>query len=657
MSCTRQLSAGLIRNTRTMSTKIQMKRCLATAPAKYDWNEHQKLIPRLPLPKLEETMARYIEAVAPLGTPEQVSKTRQLADDFVKGDGAKLQAILEQRNKEGEGQYMLGTASSFVMPFWNKMYLGGRYPLPINSNPIILIHDLPEKKSLGQVGVAAKLTLGMLRWYKAYKNNLLEPDFGDAKKTDPRCMEEYEFLFGENRVPAQDADVLVVAQDSKHIGVIHGTELYKVTVIDDNGRVATEQSILEQFHAILSTELKTGDYIGALCSQERNLWAGQRSKLMSHPTNAKSFKAIDDSLFLVSLDADDVENDFSKMISWGLSGNGTTARWWDKNFTLVVDSSGTSGINFEHAPYDGMTLVRLIEESWSDAANVAAIPMIEPESASATQELLSFNFDAEATEMIKLANDKFKSFANNTKVVGIDFNQFGKSQIKKWKVSPDGYIQMAYQLAHKRLHARSDISVYESCSTKRFLRGRTEAIRPATTVSRAFADNFDDLVNKGDLLGARKLLDVAAGGHRNVAMAASTGVGVDRHLFSILSLAGELGFGADAPFFSDEMWTHLNTTILSTSNINGNAIRVLAFGAVCPQGYGLGYTVKNDNIQIAVSNFTGPPDTGGSGFGGVSYEAAEFVATTNATDMANGIIQALVDMSKVGEIVVPQAKL
>ena len=66
--------------------------------------------------------------------------------------------------------------------------------------------------------------------------------------------------------------------------------------------------------------------------------------------------------------------------------------------------------------------------------------------------------------------------------------------------------------------------------------------------STAFVDQVDTLLGRGTegLIEARKLLDTAAGQHRTVATLASQGSGVDRHLFSLLSLAGELGFGADA---------------------------------------------------------------------------------------------------------------
>ena len=34
-----------------------------------------------------------------------------------------------------------------------------------------------------------------------------------------------------------------------------------------------------------------------------------------------------------------------------------------------------------------------------------------------------------------------------TIIKGLDFDHFGKNEMKKWRVSPDASIQMAYQLA------------------------------------------------------------------------------------------------------------------------------------------------------------------------------------------------------------------
>jgi hypothetical protein len=91
-------------------------------------------------------------------------------------------------------------------------------------------------------------------------------------------------------------------------------------------------------------------------------------------------------------------------------------------------------------------------------------------------------------------------------------------------------------------HPTPHCQVYESCSTKRFLRGRTEAIRSNTLASSAFVRAADDLLARGALgmREARALLESATIKHRDMASAASQAKGVDRHLFSLLSLANEV---------------------------------------------------------------------------------------------------------------------
>ena len=46
----------------------------------------------------------------------------------------------------------------------------------------------------------------------------------------------------------------------------------------------------------------------------------------------------------------------------------------------------------------------------------------------------------------------------------------------KAKLSPDAYIQMAMQLAYRRMHGRGT-PTYETASTRLFHHGRTETIR------------------------------------------------------------------------------------------------------------------------------------------------------------------------------------
>jgi len=54
-------------------------------------------LPALPLPKLRDTMERYYTSLLPFGTPEELAKTSTIIEEFERGIGSKLQAMLEKR--------------------------------------------------------------------------------------------------------------------------------------------------------------------------------------------------------------------------------------------------------------------------------------------------------------------------------------------------------------------------------------------------------------------------------------------------------------------------------------------------------------------------------------------------------------------------------
>jgi carnitine O-acetyltransferase len=56
-------------------------------------------------------------------------------------------------------------------------------------------------------------------------------------------------------------------------------------------------------------------------------------------------------------------------------------------------------------------------------------------------------------------------------------------------MSPDGWVQMSYQLAYYKLKGEAR-STYESAMTKRFFHGRTETLRSVTNESVEFTRQF-----------------------------------------------------------------------------------------------------------------------------------------------------------------------
>jgi carnitine O-acetyltransferase len=50
--------------------------------------------------------------------------------------------------------------------------------------------------------------------------------------------------------------------------------------------------------------------------------------------------------------------------------------------------------------------------------------------------------------------------------------------------------------------------------------------------------------------------------------------------------------------FTDPGYSHLSTSILSTSNCGNPALRLFGFGPVAADGYGIGYIIKENGISM-----------------------------------------------------------
>lgn len=71
------------------------------------------------------------------------------------------------------------------------------------------------------------------------------------------------------------------------------------------------------------------------------------------------------------------------------------------------------------------------------------------------------------------------------------YDHYGKGFMKKCRISPDAYLQMALQLAYYRDAGRFSLT-YEASMTRLFREGRTETVRPCTIESAAWVKSMLD---------------------------------------------------------------------------------------------------------------------------------------------------------------------
>ncbi|KAI9907945.1 hypothetical protein PsorP6_003117 [Peronosclerospora sorghi] len=136
----------------------------------------QQSLLRLPIPKFEDSLTRYLVDVDPLVAPPQFLETPRVVRDFQHGVGHELHHALVARDAANPH-------TSYVKQWWLEMYLIYRQPLPINYNPQIMLKrdPVPAKNALNQR--ATSLIASTLRFYRTLRDKHLEPDLLHNKPT------------------------------------------------------------------------------------------------------------------------------------------------------------------------------------------------------------------------------------------------------------------------------------------------------------------------------------------------------------------------------------------------------------------------------------------------------------------------------------------
>ncbi|XP_029691443.1 choline O-acetyltransferase [Takifugu rubripes] len=579
-----------------------------------DFNDSDGL-PRLPLPPLRDTLDMYLRCMKHLVTEEQFAKTQILVKQFEApgGVGELLQSKLAERREK---------SVNWVYDYWlNDMYLNNRLALPVNSSPVMVFPQQNFRAQIDPLRFAAHLISGVLEYKSLLDARALPVDYARGQLAGTAmCMEQYYRLFTTYRLPGHERDTLVAQESSvmpepEHIIVACKNQFFVLDVVI-NFRRLNERDLLTQLSKIAKmADSKEEELpsIGLLTSDGRTEWANSRSVLMKESTNRDSLDMIERCLCLVCLDdasgADlsDTTRAMLMLHGGGPAKNGGN-RWYDKPMQFVVGADGCCGVVCEHSPFEGIVLVQCTEyllkymigspSKLVRAASVSELP---------APRRLRWKCTPEVHKLIASSADRLQRLVDNLDINVYKFHNYGKEFIKKQKMSPDAYIQVALQLAYYRCHGRP-VSTYESASIRRFREGRVDNIRSATPEALAFVKAMTDGNRSTKDTEKMEMLRAAIAAQTKYTILAITGKAIDNHLLGLREIAQELKM-EKPEIFRDEAYLISNQFLLSTSQVPTSVDMFCCYGPVLPNGYGACYNPQSDYIIFSVSSFHESPQT------------------------------------------------
>ncbi len=189
----------------------------------------------------------------------------------------------------------------------------------------------------------------------------------------------------------------------------------------------------------------------------------------------------------------------------------------------------------------------------------------------------------------------FAAYADATEAKILSYSDFGANRAKQLGMSPDGFAQMAYQLAHKRAKGLTG-ATYESIATRQFRNGRTEAMRVVTPEVLAFvAAMDDDSVSTSD---RRDAFRAAAAKHVARAKECQAGDAPEQHLWELQLIQKRRGVTESPALYSSPGWLKMRDDYLSTSSAPSVNIQYFGFGSTSPQCIGIAYVLLPDYLNI-----------------------------------------------------------
>ncbi|XP_071039951.1 carnitine O-acetyltransferase-like isoform X2 [Parasteatoda tepidariorum] len=468
---------------------------------------HEMSLPRLPVPPLQATLAKYLYSVRPFLSSEEYLKTTN-------SDELQL----------------------------NTYFLENRKPLVCYKSPSCGIYYKSCKGD--RLWQASRMVAGLLNFKKSIDNYFLPIQIKSDQSDD---LLAYYKIFYTCRIPAIPKDKLefygLDNEKIKHIIVIHKNQFFSVDVYDNDGNALNENQIEYQLRKVVEMSPTSKNPIGILTTLNRDKWAKTYKLLLQYDhVNRKSLATIQRSLLVVCIDEPSKDllkpykDQFNKQVINGGTVEAGGNRWYDKPLQLIVGEHGAFGIIFEISAFNARPLINVFKYVNDYLARNEEISTISVTKYNPKPKKLNFFLPLKALQDIQEARLNLEWIIDNCDVGEYYFDDFETECIKYRNASPDSYMQMALQLAFYKVH-HEIAAAYETASTSKFFNGRPDWIRSTSVDSVNFCK---EMMNKSSSFVAKAAaLKSAIQVHQEHTHQAINGMGIDRHFLGLRKIAEE----------------------------------------------------------------------------------------------------------------------
>ncbi|CCA74336.1 probable carnitine O-acetyltransferase, mitochondrial precursor [Serendipita indica DSM 11827] len=317
---------------------------------------HEAELPGLPVPSIQSTAEKYLETTRPHLTPSEFRTTQLAVNDFI---SSPLVRRLQTRLEERAASEKSAGRNNWLSEWWNDVaYMAYRDPVVVFVS-YFYVH-MAGQSGKGRDARAAELLKGLLMFRQLVESQKLEPE---KVKDYYLAMSSYKWLFNATRLPTAGSDTAkkYPADSHNHVVFIRKNRFYEVPVAIDGKElsVADLEALIAKVVAA-ADKAGAGPAVGALTSDNRDIWTEARKHLASVGHNSKTLERIDSAIVVIPLD--DTSPTSREELSWACwtganGGSGPGNRWFDKHQLIVFDNA-RSGFLGEHScmvlQYEGL---------------------------------------------------------------------------------------------------------------------------------------------------------------------------------------------------------------------------------------------------------------------------------------------------------------